>query len=155
MGFFQGVRPVSSRGLLYPTPPTPKPVSAALGFLSWQVHKSPGWETVTWIIPGGPDALSTSTAETAKDAPRPSMLPSLWHTLAYSQKHMNRLKWDKPSVHTHTLRAKSHAIDHTIHPLHHPLTFLYSLPSHFIPFYSHWLRQKTVENVQSENLWPG
>lgn len=38
----------------------------------WQVHKSPGWRTVTWRVPGAPDALSTSTAEAAKDAPRPS-----------------------------------------------------------------------------------
>lgn len=51
--------------------------------------------------PWGMDALSTSTAETATDAPRPSIHPSLWRTKANSRtirKHSRTLPSITPSI---------------------------------------------------------
>lgn len=64
--------------------------------------------------PCGPDALSASTAETAKDAPRPSMNLSPPSVQAHEHKHK----------HIYAERRSPQSI--TPPPLHHLLAFLYS-----------------------------
>lgn len=53
-------------------------------------------------IPGGPNALSTSIAEMAKDVPRPLMHYYLLRTLAHSRSEWTHLSVNKPCVRTHT-----------------------------------------------------
>lgn len=60
---------------------------------TWQVHKSPGWGDCDMARPWGPDALSTSTAEPATDASRPSQ-------------EATRSAWARSNVHKH-IRMKN------------------------------------------------
>lgn len=83
------------------------------------------------VCPLGPDALSTSSAETAKDVPRPSMHPSLQHTLANSGAMRTCSSTHKPvCTHTYTLKEPCH-------PSHHPPLTLSAYISLLLPASPH------------------
>ena len=101
---------LKQRGAVLSGPPHPRthPQQEHLGVCHGRsISHQDGRECVT-ARPWGPEALSCSTAETAKDAPRPSMHPSLRCTLANSRAVCTS------STHTHThTRTHTHTHTHT------------------------------------------
>lgn len=91
---------------------------------TWQVHKSPGWGDYDVARPWGPDALSTSTAEPAMDASRPSPHTFPEEARECAQAHTHR-EQRAPAIH-HT----SHSYIICLHASFSSLLASYSLIAH-------------------------
>lgn len=124
-----------------------KPTGGALVCSTWQVHKSPGWGDYDMARPWGPDALSTSTAEPAMDASRPSP-----HTFPEEAREYAQM-----CTSTYAPRTRSSCHPSHLPLLHHLLALLLFFPFSFIFTHCSWRGQRTVGKrwcLLRDDRWP-
>lgn len=132
-----------------PSPPPPifQPTRGAVVCSTWQVHKSPGRGDCDMARPWGPDALSTSTAEPAADASRPSTHASP------ARSNVERAQ----NVHKHTGMKNKESLPSITPPTSTSAAYTPPFPPFFSFIFTHWswLGQRTVgKEMASPERWP-